>query len=125
MLLDRLISHTHHGRVGAFDSKEEFECACWLDIQAQQGRIRFRVRNLVRREGSSFLLHEADGRFCPDFLCQLPGVDGQPGPILAVEYTGADRWTTAENDLDRWTVGLPFRGAVPVCDGQGQTAGLD
>ncbi|MFM7120456.1 MAG: hypothetical protein ACKOZX_09465, partial [Gammaproteobacteria bacterium] len=29
------------GRIGDFDSKEEFECARWLDIQAQQGRIQF------------------------------------------------------------------------------------
>lgn len=54
---------------GDFDSKEEFECACWLDVQAQQGRIQFWVRNLVRR-----------------------------GPILAVEYKGADRWAGAEDD---------------------------
>jgi type III restriction enzyme len=87
-----------YGRVGDFDSKEEFECACWLDIQAQQGRIQFWVRNLVRREGSSFFLQKADGRFYPDFLCQLPGNADQPGPILAVEYKGADRWVSAEDD---------------------------
>jgi type III restriction enzyme len=87
-----------YGRVGDFDSKEEFECACWLDIQAQQGRIQFWVRNLVRREGSSFFLQKADGRFYPDFLCQLPGSADQPGPILAVEYKGADRWSGAEDD---------------------------
>jgi len=87
-----------YGRIGDFDSKEEFECACWLDIQAQQGRIQFWVRNLVRREGSSFFLQKADGRFYPDFLCQLPGSDGQSGPILAVEYKGADRWSGAEDD---------------------------
>lgn len=87
-----------YGRVGDFDSKEEFECACWLDIQAQQGRIQFWVRNLVRREGSSFFFQKADGRFYPDFLCQLPGSADQPGPILAVEYKGADRWVSAEDD---------------------------
>ncbi|MBW6494626.1 MAG: restriction endonuclease subunit R [Burkholderiaceae bacterium] len=87
-----------YGRIGDFDSKEEFECACWLDIQAQQGRIQFWVRNLVRREGSSFFLQKADGRFYPDFLCQLPGKDNEPGPILAVEYKGADRWAGAEDD---------------------------
>ncbi|WP_284337657.1 DEAD/DEAH box helicase [Comamonas sp. NoAH] len=87
-----------YGRVGDFDSKEEFECACQLDMWAQQGRIQFWVRNLVRREGSSFFLQKADGRFYPDFLCQLPGVEGQPGPILAVEYKGADRWSGAEDD---------------------------
>lgn len=87
-----------YGRMGDFDSKEEFECACQLDMWAQQGRIQFWVRNLVRREGSSFFLQKADGRFYPDFLCQLPGAQGQPGPILAVEYKGADRWSAAEDD---------------------------
>lgn len=87
-----------YGRIGDFDSKEEFECACWLDIQAQQGRIQFWVRNLVRREGCSFFLQKADGRFYPDFLCQLPGTADKPGAILAVEYKGADRWTAVEDD---------------------------
>lgn len=87
-----------YGCIGDFDSKEEFECACWLDIQAQQGRIQFWVRNLVRREGSSFFLQKADGRFYPDFLCQLPGHADKPGSVLAVEYKGADRWLSAEDD---------------------------
>jgi type III restriction enzyme len=87
-----------YGRIGDFDSKEEFECACQLDIWAQQGRLQFWVRNLVRREGCSFFLQKADGRFYPDFLCQLPGATGQPGPVLAVEYKGADRWNGAEDD---------------------------
>lgn len=87
-----------YGRIGDFDSKEEFECACQLDIWAQQGRIQYWVRNLVRREGSSFFLQKADGRFYPDFLCQLRGVEGHPEPILTVEYKGADRWNGAEDD---------------------------
>lgn len=88
----------YYGRLGDFDSKEEFECACWLDIQAQKGRIQFWVRNLVKREGSSFFLQKADGRFYPDFLCQLPGTGDTPGAILAVEYKGADRWQASEDD---------------------------
>ncbi len=87
-----------YGRIGDFDSREEFLCACELDKLAQQGRIRFWVRNLVRREGCSFFLQKADGRFYPDFLCQLPDADGTPGPILAVEYKGSDRWNDAEDD---------------------------
>ncbi len=87
-----------YGRIGDFDSKEEFECACQLDMWAQQGHMQFWVRNLVRREGSSFFLQKADGRFYPDFLCKLPGAENQAGPILAVEYKGADRWTSAEDD---------------------------
>lgn len=87
-----------YGRIADFDSKEEYECACWLDVQAQQGRIQYWVRNLVRREGSSFFLQKADGRFYPDFLCQLPATAHGPGSILAVEYKGADRWAGAEDD---------------------------
>ncbi len=82
-----------YGRMGDFDSKEEFECACQLDMWAQQGRIQFWVRNLVRREGCSFFLQKADGRFYPDFVCQLPN-----GTVLVVECKGADRWSSAEDD---------------------------
>lgn len=56
------------------------------------------MRNLVRRESSLFALQKADGRFYPDFLSQLSGSAGQPGPVLAVEYKGADRWAAAEDD---------------------------
>lgn len=87
-----------YGRIGDFDSREEFECACQLDIWAQQGRIQFWVRNLVRREGSSFFLQKADGRFYPDFVCQLPGDADNPGEILVVEYKGANNWAAAEDD---------------------------
>lgn len=82
-----------YGRIGDFDSKEEFECACWLDTQAQKGKIQFWVRNLVRREGSSFFLQKADGRFYPDFICLLAD-----GTVLVVEYKGADRWSNASDD---------------------------
>jgi type III restriction enzyme len=88
----------YYGRIGDFDSREEFECACWLDTQAQQGKLDCWVRNLVRREGCSFFLQKADGRFYPDFLCQLPRKNDECGEILAVEYKGADRWTAAADD---------------------------
>lgn len=83
----------YYGRIGDFDSKEEFECAVELDKLAQQGRISFWVRNLVRKEGCSFFLQKADGRFYPDFICRLPD-----GSILAIEYKGSDRWAGAEDD---------------------------
>jgi type III restriction enzyme len=87
-----------YANIGDFDSKEEFDCACQLDTWAQQGRIQFWVRNLVRQEGSSFSLQKADGRFYPDFICQLPSKPDQPGPVLVVEYKGGDRWKNAEDD---------------------------
>jgi len=67
-------------------------------IQAQKGKIAYWVRNLVCREGRSFFLQKATGRFYPDFLCHLPDKTGKPGPILAVEYKGGDRWKEAEDD---------------------------
>lgn len=85
----------YYGRIGDFDSKEEFECACKLDQWAQQGRMQFWVRNLVRKEGCSFFLQKADGRFFPDFLCKL-----SDGATLAVEYKGGDRWSGAQDDRD-------------------------
>lgn len=81
------------GRIGDFDSKEEFECACWLDRQAQQGRMQFWVRNLVNKAACSFFLQKADGRFYPDFLCKL-----NDDTVLAVEYKGGDRWKSAADD---------------------------
>lgn len=88
-----LFRHHYYGRIGDFDSKEEFECACWLDQQAQKGRIDFWTRNLVRKAACSFFLQKADGRFYPDFLCRLPS-----GALLAVEYKGGDRWDAARDD---------------------------
>jgi type III restriction enzyme len=83
----------YYGRIGDFDSREEFACACWLDRQAQAGRMRFWVRNLVNKSACAFFLQKANGRFHPDFLCQL-----NDATILAVEYKGTDRWKNAADD---------------------------
>ena len=88
----------YYGRIGDFDSKEEFECACELDKLAQQNRIRFGVHDLARRKGPSFFLQKAGGRFYPYFLCQLLGKVGQPNAILIVAHKGADHWLSAEDD---------------------------
>ena len=82
-----------YGRIGDFDSKEEFECAVWLDVQAQKGRMQYWVRNLARREGASFFLQKATGRFYPDFVCKL-----NDDAALMVEYKGANGWTDAADD---------------------------
>jgi type III restriction enzyme len=82
----------YYPRIGDFDSKEEFECACWLDRQA---KVKFWVRNLVRKNGMSFFLQKAGGRFFPDFLCKL-----EDGRILAVEYKGSYGWDSAKDDRE-------------------------
>ena len=85
----------YYGRIGDFDSKEEFECACKLDMLAQQKKIQCWVRNLVRKEGCSFSLQKADGRFYPDFICKL-----NDGTMLMVEYKGGQGWAAAQDDRD-------------------------
>jgi type III restriction enzyme len=89
---DYVFEHHYYPRIGAFDSKEEYQCACWLD---HQENVEFWVRNLVRKNGAAFFLQTATGRFFPDFVCKL--TDGR---VLVVEYKGADRWQAAESN--RW-----------------------
>lgn len=81
--------------IGDFDSKEEFECAQFLDKQAQAGKIKFWLRNLVKTP-NSFSLKKIDGRFYPDFVCVLPD-----DTILVVEYKGANMWDTPKVKADR------------------------
>ena len=69
----RYFRHHYYGRIGDFDSKEEFECACKLDQLAASGRIRFWVRNLVNKCGASFFLQKAGSRFYPELICASNG----------------------------------------------------
>ena len=85
--------HHYYGEIGDFDSKEEFECACYIDQLAAKKKIKFWLRNLVRKELCSFFLQKADGRFYPDFICVLPD-----DSILIVEYKGKNAWNDAEDD---------------------------
>ena len=87
--------HHYYPRIGDFDSKEEYLCACELEKWAARGRIEFWVSNLVRQPCGSFFLQTAEGRFYPDFVCRLPDKT-----ILVVEYKGADRYAAARMDRD-------------------------
>ncbi len=87
---DHEFDNHYYPRIGAFDSSEEYQCACWLD---RQPNVDFWVRNLVGRNGASFFLQTATKKFYPDFVCKL-----KDGRILVVEYKGADRWGNAESD---------------------------
>jgi type III restriction enzyme len=80
----------YYPRIGAFDSGEEYQCACMLD---RHEAVEFWVRNLVGKPGCSFFLQKGNGRFFPDFVCKL-----KDGRILVVEYKGADRYASAEDD---------------------------
>lgn len=85
----------YYPRIGDFDSKEEFECACFLDNEAVKGNLKFWIRNLVKTD-NAFNLPKVDGKFYPDFVCVLPD-----DTILVVEYKGADRWDTPKVVEDR------------------------
>lgn len=80
-------------QIGEFDSKEEFECACFLDNEAVKGNIKFWIRNLANR---GFYLQKAFSRFYPDFICVLPD-----NRVLVVEYKGANMWDTPKVVEDR------------------------
>jgi type III restriction enzyme len=68
---------------------EEFECAVLLDNMPQ---VKYWVRNLERRENSSFWLQTASDRFYPDFVAML-----EDERILVVEYKGEDRWSNDDS----------------------------
>jgi type III restriction enzyme len=80
-------------RIGDFDSKEEFECACFLDQEAVKGKLQFWIRNPA---GRGFYLQKAFSKFYPDFVCKLPD-----STILVIEYKGTDRWDTPKVKDDR------------------------
>ena len=94
-------------QIGDFDSKEEFECACFLDNEAVKGTITFWIRNLANR---GFSLQKAFSRFYPDFICVLPD-----GRILVVEYKGADRWDAPKAVEDRKIGGLWAELSAGLC----------
>lgn len=48
--------------------------------------------------GHIVLRRHCCGRVGAEFLCPLPGSAGPPGPVLAVEHQGADRWAGAGDD---------------------------
>ncbi len=89
-----VFEHHYYGQMGDFDSKEEFECACYLDQLAAKKKIQFWVRNLVNNTGA-FFLQKANGRFFPDFISVLPNES-----ILIIEYKGLNGWANAEDDRD-------------------------
>ena len=82
----------YYDEVGNFDSKEEFECAMHLD---QMDEIECWIRNLDRRETSSFWLQTSTDKFYPDFICKL-----KDGRFLVVEYKGAHLWNDAKEKRD-------------------------
>jgi type III restriction enzyme len=59
---------------------EEFDCAVEID---RSKAVKVWVRNIAKRQDSSFWLQTSSDRFYPDFVAQL-----HDGRTLAVEYKG-------------------------------------
>lgn len=75
---------------------EEFECAKAIESLPQ---IKHWIRNLVRRDQASFWLPLAQGKFYPDFVCEL--TDGR---MLIVEYKG-EVYVSNDDSVDKRAVG--------------------
>ena len=75
------------------DKGEEFECAVFLD---QLPEVECWIRNLERREDTSFWFQTSTDKFYPDFVCQL-----KDGRYLIVEYKGLDRWSNDDSKEKR------------------------
>lgn len=75
---------------------EEFECAKAIESLPQ---IKHWIRNLVRRDQASFWLPLAQGKFYPDFVCEL--TDGR---MLIVEYKG-EVYASNDDSVDKRAVG--------------------
>jgi len=72
---------------------EEFECAQFLDLLPE---VKMWVRNLERRQESSFWLQTSTDRFYPDFVAQL-----DDGRILVVESKGEHLWSNDDSKEKR------------------------
>ena len=81
--------------IGAFDSKDEFDCAFYL---ANLDTVQYWLRNLVRSE-SSFRLQTSSDKFYPDFVALL--TDGR---YLVVEYKNETDWSN-DDSKEKRTVG--------------------
>lgn len=75
---------------------EEFECAKAIESLPQ---IKYWIRNLVRRDHASFWLPLAQGKFYPDFVCEL--TDGR---MLVVEYKG-EVYASNDDSAEKRAVG--------------------
>lgn len=72
---------------------EEFECAQFID---QLKEVEVWVRNLERRQSTSFWLQTSTDKFYPDFVCKL-----KDGRFLVVEYKGGHLEDTADTKEKR------------------------
>jgi len=78
------------------ESGEEFECAQAIESLP---KVKYWIRNLVRRDQASFWLPLAHSRFFPDFVCEL-----HDGRMLVVEYKG-EAYASNDDSAEKRAVG--------------------
>ena len=72
---------------------EEAECAIFID---QCEEVECWIRNIERRDSTSFWLQTSTDKFYPDFICKL-----KDGRFLVVEYKSEDRWSNEDSEEKR------------------------
>lgn len=77
-------------------SGEEYECAKAIDGLPE---VKYWIRNLVKRDQASFWLPLAQGKFYPDFICEL-----NDGRMLVVEYKG-DAYVSNDDSAEKRVIG--------------------
>lgn len=82
----------YYADVGDFDSKEELECAAYLDGLEE---VEMWVRNPARGS-KAFWLQTSSDKFYPDFVCKLKGER-----YLVIEYKGTHLWTNEDSKEKR------------------------
>ena len=83
------------GRIGDFGQQGGVRVRLLARHPGTAGRIEFLGAQPGAARRQFFIPAEGRRPFYPDFLCQLPGMADQPGPVLAVEYKGANGWLIA------------------------------
>jgi len=80
--------------IGELQSEgEEFDCAVVID---QLSEVEYWVRNLSKRQDSSFWLQTSSDKFYPDFVAKL-----KDGRILVIEYKGERDWSNEDSEEKR------------------------
>jgi type III restriction enzyme len=77
-------------------SGEEFECAVEID---RHSAVKTWVRNLAKKEGTSFSLQTSTDLFYPDFVALL-----NDGRVLVVEYKGK-AYATNDDSVEKRKLG--------------------
>ena len=87
------------------EDSEEWQCAKLIDSHQ---KVKYWIRNLVKRESAAFRLPTATDWFYPDFVAEL-----SDGRLLVVEHKGKG-FATNDDSLEKKAVGECRQGKAGV-----------